>query len=151
MGDFTKDKINIKNKYFIFKYNKETKKITALTKGNTIGEIKEKMKGKKIRLTEEILFMKLTKTDWTPTNKIPINMLGGPIKITFTFYEISEKGKLTVKEDSRDLNLLYYTYDYYLKNKIKLNDLKQVALLCFQNKLEKRLLAPKLITQIQKK
>ena len=149
MVEFSKDKINIKNKYFIFKYNKETKKLTALTKGNTINEIKKKIKGKKIRLNEDVMFMTLKKTDWTPASKVPLNMLGGPIKITFKFYQISEKGKLTIKDDERELNLLYYTYDYYLKNKVKLDDLKKVALLCFQNKLEKRLLAPKLITQIK--
>jgi hypothetical protein len=149
MGDFSKDKINIKNKYFIFKYNKQTNKLSAITNGNTIPDIKKTIKGKKINIADEILLMTLKKTDWTPNNKIPINMLGGPIKITFKFYEITEKGKLVLKEDSRDLNFLYYTYDYYLKHKIKLSDLKKVALLCFQNKLEKRLLAPKLITQIK--
>jgi hypothetical protein len=40
--------------------------------------------------------------------------------------------------------------EYYEKNNIKLKDLKKIAELAFLNKLEKRLLAPKLITQIFK-
>ena len=88
------------------------------------------------------------KDDFSLTSK-NTNSLGGPIKITFQFYELTSRGNLKKKkEDPRAIQLVYYTLDYYLKNKIKSSDLVKLALLAFQNKLEKRLLAPKLITQI---
>ena len=62
---------------------------------------------------------------------------------------IFTKNKLKKKEDKRDIQIIYYTLDYYKKNKIKTKDLKKIGELGFLNKLEKRLLAPKLITQIK--
>jgi hypothetical protein len=84
---------------------------------------------------------------WNP--KIPTNILGGPIKLSFTFFDITKKLKIKKKEDKRAIQIVYYTLEYYEKNNIKLKDLKKVAELAFLNKLEKRLLAPKLITQIK--
>jgi hypothetical protein len=84
---------------------------------------------------------------WNP--KIPANILGGPLKLSFTFFDITKKLKIKKKEDKRSIQIVYYTLEYYEKNNIKLKDLKKVAELAFLNKLEKRLLAPKLITQIK--
>ena len=76
-------------------------------------------------------------------------MLGGPIKVLFSFYKITKKGIIKKnKNDPRSIQFLFYTYDYYLKNKINSSDLKKLAQLAFNNKLEKRALAPKLINQI---
>lgn len=150
MLDYNQDLIKIKNKYYLFKYNKKVNKISLITKGNTKQYISESSKGKKINIENEILLVKLEKTEWKPDTKIPINMLGGPIKITFQFNKISNRGVIRKVDDSRDIRYLFYTYDYYLKHKIKTSDIKKVAFLCYQDKLEKRPLAPKLINQIEK-
>jgi hypothetical protein len=139
------DKINVKNKYIFYKFN--TKTVSTIAKGINKKELIENMKDKKISDNYDVLLMKIEKKkEWTP--KIPINMLGGPIKVSFSFYTVTNKGKLKKQEDSRGIQIIYYTLDYYQKNKIKSEDLKKIALLAFLNKLEKRLLAPKLITQI---
>lgn len=124
-------------------------KISKLTNTNTKSEIKETIKGKKINIESDIILITFEKTNWTQKTKIPINMLGGPIKVLFSFYKISKKGVLKKnKEDSRAIQFLFYTYDYYLKHKINSKDLKKLALYAQANKLEKRALAPKLITQL---
>ena len=139
--------IKIKNKYIFFKYN--LSKVNKICESKTKDELKNKMKGKKIE--GDILLMKFQKKrDWSPTTKIPVSMLGGPIKVLFEFYEISDKGVLKKKEDERSVQFIYYTYDYYLEHKINSDDLLKLAKLVFENKLEKRLMAPKLITQINK-
>jgi hypothetical protein len=124
-------------------------KISSLAKADNKNDLKEIIKGKKISIESDIILITLEKTKWTPETKIPINMLGGPIKVLFSFYKITKKGIIKKnKNDSRSIQFLYYTYDYYLKNKINSTDLKKIAQLAFNNKLEKRALAPKLITQI---
>ena len=149
MSDYSLESIKIKYKYYMFKLNKDKNKINSITKANTKEDLNEKTKGKKVSLENDILLITLEKTKWTPTTKIPVNMLGGPIKVYFSFYTISKKGKIIKnKEDPRAVQFLFYTYDYYLKNKIKMDDLKKLSKVAFENKLEKRLLAQKLITQI---
>ena len=139
--------INIKNKYIMYKFYNN--KISSLAKADNKNDLKEIIKGKKISIESDIILITLEKTKWTPETKIPINMLGGPIKVLFSFYKITKKGIIKKnKNDSRSIQFLYYTYDYYLKNKINSTDLKKIAQLAFNNKLEKRALAPKLITQI---
>jgi hypothetical protein len=149
MSDYSPESIKIKYKYYMFKLNKDKNKINSITKANSKEELNDKTKGKKVSLENDIILITLEKTKWTPTTKIPVNMLGGPIKVYLSFYTISNKGKIRKnKEDPRAVQFLFYTYDYYLKNKIKMDDLKKLSKLAFANKLEKRLLAPKLITQI---
>lgn len=149
MNDYSPESIKIKYKYYMFKLNKDKNKINSVTKANSKEELNDKTKGKKLSLDNDIILLTLEKTKWTPTTKIPVNMLGGPIKVYLSFYTISKKGKVIKnKEDPRAVQFLFYTYDYYLKNKIKMDDLKKISKLAFANKLEKRLLAPKLITQI---
>ena len=139
--------VNIKNKYIMYKFYNN--KISSLAKADNKNDIKEIVRGKKISIESDIILITLEKTKWTPETKIPINMLGGPIKVLFSFYKITKKGIIKKnKNDSRSIQFLYYTYDYYLKNKINSIDLKKIAQLAFNNKLEKRALAPKLITQI---
>lgn len=139
--------IIIKNKYIMYTFFNN--KISKLTNTNTKSEIKETIKGKKINIESDIILITFEKTNWTQKTKIPINMLGGPIKVLFSFYKISKKGVLKKnKEDSRAIQFLFYTYDYYLKHKINSKDLKKLALYAQANKLEKRALAPKLITQL---
>lgn len=138
--------IKIKNKYVVFKRDILKNKITKISKGNTKEEFLLPIKDKKFKDGVELLILTITKTDWTPETKIPVNMLGGPIKVTFSFLTNTLKNK----EEPRSIQLVYYTYDYYLKNKIKVSDLLKLAKLAFENKLEKRLMAVKLITQIEK-
>ena len=135
----------------MFKLNKEKNKISTMINANSKKELNEKLKDKiKNTLENDIILITLEKTKWTPTTKIPVNMLSGPIKVYFSFYifDILKKKIRKNKEDPRSVQFLFYTYDYYLKNKIKIDDLKKLSKLAFSNKLEKRLLALKLITQI---
>ena len=143
---YSKDTIKIKNKYIMFKMN-DKKTVSSITKANTKEELKDNLKNKTIPLDTDIILITLEKTNWVPDTKISINMLGGPIKVLFTFYTFKKSIKKN-KDDPRAVQFLFYTYDYYLKNKIKINDLKKIANLAFQNKLEKRPLAKKLINQI---
>jgi hypothetical protein len=147
MSKYSSDSIKIKYKYYMFKLNKKKNKISLISKANSKKEILNTSKQHKIE--NDIILIKLEKTKWTPTTKIPANMLSGPIKVFFSFYTVNIKNKIREnKEDPRKVQFLFYTYDYYLKHKIKIDDLKNLSKLAFANKLEKRLLAPKLITQI---
>jgi hypothetical protein len=151
MSKYSSDSIKIKYKYYMFKLNKEKNKIITIIKANSKKELNEKLKDKiKNTLENDIILITLEKTKWTPTTKIPVNMLSGPIKVYFSFYifDTLKKKIRKNKEDPRSVQFLFYTYDYYLKNKIKIDDLKKLSKLAFSNKLEKRLLALKLITQI---
>jgi hypothetical protein len=143
--------IKIENKYLFFKFNSEKNKIILIEKGNSKSELIKSINKKNINNKYDILLMKLEKKkEWSLNTKIPINMLGGPIKISFLFFTLTNKNKLKNKEDARSIQILYYTWEYYQKYNIKTKDLKEVAKLSFLNKLEKRLLAPKLIDQINK-
>ena len=136
------------NKYFFYKFNALTNKVSLINKGDKKSELsKEVNKTIKNQDKYQIMLLKIEKVKkWN--SKIPANILGGPIKISFTFFDITKKLKIKKKEDKRAVQIVYYTLEYYEKNNIKLKDLKKVAELAFLNKLEKRLLAPKLITQI---
>ena len=136
------------NKYFFYKINTLTNKVSIINKGDKKSDLfKEVNKTLKDQDKYQIMLLKIEKVKkWNP--KIPANILGGPIKLSFTFFDISKKLKIKKKEDKRAIQIIYYTLEYYEKNNIKLKDLKKVAELAFLNKLEKRLLAPKLITQI---
>jgi len=138
------------NKYFFYKINTLTNKVSLINKGDKKTELsKEVNKTIKDQDKYQIMLLKIEKVKkWNP--KIPLNILGGPIKLSFTFFDITKKLKIKKKEDKRAIQIIYYTLEYYEKNNIKLKDLKKVTELAFLNKLEKRLLAPKLITQIHK-
>ena len=147
MSKYSSNSIKIEYKYYMFNLNKEKNKITLIGYSTSKKEILNTLKQNKIE--NDIILIKLEKTKWTPTTKIPANMLSGPIKVFFSFYTVSIKNKIQEnKEDPRAVQFLFYTYDYYLKYKIRIKDLKKLSKLAFVNKLEKRLLAPKLITQI---
>jgi hypothetical protein len=157
------EKIIIKNKYILFKYDKNQEKIKKIAESKKINELKEKIIGKKIGEKYEILLMKLSKEP--KFNEKNINttlgkLIGGPIKITFKMYSINDnnilkplfekttnsKGELDT--DKRNSQYLYITTEHYNKSGIKIEDLQKVALLAFKLKLERRPLAVKLIDQI---
>lgn len=159
------EKVKIKNKYILFKFNKEKNKVKKITESNSIGELKENIIGKKIGENYEIILIKLSKEPKFNEKNInsPLGkLIGGPIKIIFKVYSINENNILKPSyekttnskgefdTDRRNSQYLYITIDYYKKYGIKIDDLEKVALLAFQYKLEKRPLAAKLIDQIYK-
>ena len=58
--------------------------------------------------------------------------------------------KIKTNEFELRNNHLYYTLPYLEKNKISTKDFKKIVQLAIDNKLEKRLLAPKTIDQTKK-
>jgi len=140
--------IKIKNKYVFFKF--DGIKVSSINKGNSKTELTKEINKKNLIKKPQIMLMKIEKKkEWTP--KTPINMIGGPIKISFIFMTLTDRLKIKKQEDKRAIQIIYYTLDYYEKNNIKSKDLKKIAELAFNNQLEKRLLAPKLINQINNK
>ncbi len=160
-------KIKINAKYWLFKFNTEKNTIKKVGKSNGIRELKEQIIGKKIKNFEsyEFILIKLSKEPkFNPEDKSALaKLIAGPIKVTIKMYGITESGTLKQKyeklpnkkgeldPDKRNAQYLYYTPEYYEANNIKSDDLKQVAILACANKLEKRPLAVKLITQIKNK
>jgi len=157
-------KIKIENKYWLFKINMEKNSVKKVGESNGIRELKSQVIGQKLKdfNSYEFVLIKLSKEPkYNPEDKSPLaKLIAGPIKVTIRMYEITESGTLKPKyeklpnrkgeldPDRRNSQFLYYTTEYYETNNIKSSDLKQVALLACANKLEKRPLAVKLITQI---
>ena len=77
-------------------------------------------------------------------------MVFGPIKIEINFFELSKRGAIKTNKFEKRNNHLFYTIPYLEKNKISKKDFKKIAQLAFDDKLEKRLLAPKTIDIIKK-
>jgi hypothetical protein len=157
-------KIKIENKYWLFKINTEKNSVKKVGESNGIRELKSQVIGQKLKdfNSYEFVLIKLSKEPkYNPEDKSPLaKLIAGPIKVTIKMYGITESGVLKPKyeklpnkkgeldPDRRNSQFLYYTTEYYDANNIKSSDLKQVALLACANKLEKRPLAVKLITQI---
>lgn len=158
-------KIKIANKYWLFKFNIEKNSVKKIGESNGIRKLKEQVIGHKLKNfnSYEFVLIKLSKEPkYNPLDKSALaKLIGGPIKLTIKMYGISESGTLKPKyeklpnkkgeldSDKRNAQYLYYTQEYFDSNNIKSADLKQVALLACGNKLEKRPLAVKLITQIK--
>lgn len=157
-------KIKITDKYWLFKFNIENNKIKIVGKSNSIVELKKQVIGLKSKSFDkyEWVLIKLSKEPkFNPMDKSALaKLIGGPIKLTIKMYNVSDshilkpayeklpnkKGELD--PDRRNSQFLYLTHEYLEENNIKITDLEKVALLACQNKLEKRPLAVKLITQI---
>lgn len=154
-------KIIIKNKYYLFKFNTENKKIKFFAKSKTIGGLEESLADfKSSNYTKyEWVLLKFSKVPEFYTDNSKIKTIGGPIKISIKIYQLSKTNKLKQKyekelnrfgkldPDKRNAQFLYITDEYYKKG-IKSKDIESVGLFAVQNKLEKRLLAPKLINQV---
>ncbi len=157
-------KIKINNKYLLFKFNPIKNKIKKITDGNKMSVIKENVIGKKISSDNEVILLKLSKEKkFNPNASNNLGkLIGGPIKITFKIFEITASHSLKPKyeklpnkkgeldSDKRNSQFLFITLEHYVNHGIKTSDMELVALLAAQFKLEKRLLAPKLIDQIYK-
>ena len=142
--------LNIKYKYYLIFPNKKYK---ILAKNNNLRillkEGKEKILNKKDKYVDnKMIVLKLTKQKEV-INKSKIKLYTGPIKVEMFSYKVSKRGTIKLDEKSKS-NLLFYTQKYLDKNKINMTDLKKIAKAFYTDKLEKRLLAPKLIDQIKK-
>lgn len=135
----------IKYKYFLIFPNKKFK---IVDKNNNKAELfknaNKKLNKKKLIENTDFILLILEK------NK-NINSLAktGPVKVNIVFFKTSKRGAIKLDKKDKRSNLLFYTEDYLKKNKIKSKDLRKVAKAAFNNKLEKRLFAPKLINQIK--
>jgi hypothetical protein len=157
--------IKINYKYYLFKFYDN--KISKILKCNKKSELKEKLVGKRLNIPQtgnvEFILVKLSKEKKFNPNekKSGLNgMIGGPIKITFKIMEINDNNIMKPKyekiknskgkndPDKRNAQFVYIPMDYYENKGINNADIEQLSHWALLNKLEKRLLAPKLITQI---
>jgi hypothetical protein len=135
----------IKNKYYLILPNKKFK---IIDKNNNKSELFKNANKKlnKKKLTENTDFVLLILEKNKNKNSLAKT---GPVKINILFFKTSKRGAIKIDKKDKRNNLLFYTEDYLKKNKISSKDLKKVAKAAFNNKLEKRLFAPKLINQIK--
>jgi len=150
-------KVSIKNKIFMFKFSPEKNTISKMVEGNDMKKVKNKLVGKKIGLKDEIIKIKLSHVSSFDPNKTGnlSYLTGGTVKINFKMYHLEGKSLKAMRNKMNDFDIrtsqfVFITLEHYEKHGIRLSDLKDVALLAAQNKLEKRLTAPKLINQIYK-
>ena len=142
--------LNIKYKYYLVFPKKKYK---IISKNNNLRillkEGKEKIfKNKDKYVDLKVVLLKLTKQKIVK-NESKIKLYTGPIKVEMFNYKITKRGTIKLNEKSKS-NLLFYTDKYLEKNKIKSKDLMKIGKAFDLDKLEKRLLAPKLINQISK-
>ena len=135
----------IKNKYYLIFPNKKFKIINKNNIKTKIFKNTNKKLNKK-KLTENTDFILLILEKNKNNNSLAKT---GPVKINILFFKTTKRGAIKIDKKDKRNNLLFYTEDYLKKNKIKSKDLKKVAKAAFNNKLEKRLFAPKLINQIK--
>jgi len=134
------------NKYYL--YIRSKKKIKFFDSHNNKKEIFINLK-KNIKLKSdfEIILITIKKVKYNP--KQPIKMIFGPIKVEINFFQITNRGAIKTNKFETRNNHLFYTNEYLEKNNIKLSDFKKIIKLAIDDKLEKRLLAPKTINQIK--
>lgn len=142
------------NRYYLFINNIKKNKVSLVGTHNNKKEIFSILKNKIKKINPEkfinlsIVLLKISTVKFNP--KQPIKMVFGPIKIDIIFHILSKKGSIKTNEFELRNNHLYYTLPYLEKNKISTRDFKKIVQLAIDNKLEKRLLAPKTIDQIKK-
>ncbi len=134
------------NKYYL--YIRSKKKIKFFDSHNNKKEIFINLK-KNIKLKSdfEIILITIKKVKYNP--KQPIKMIFGPIKVEINFFQITNRGAIKTNKFETRNNHLFYTIEHLEKNNIKLSDFKKIIKLAIDDKLEKRLLAPKTINQIK--
>lgn len=134
------------NKYYL--YIRSKKKIKFFDSHNNKKEIFINLK-KNIKLNPdfEIILITIKKVKYNP--KQPIKMIFGPIKVEINFFQITNRGAIKTNKFETRNNHLFYTIEHLEKNNIKLSDFKKIIKLAIDDKLEKRLLAPKTINQIK--
>lgn len=152
--------MKIKNKYYLFKYKNNN--IKLVVKSSKMLQLKEKIIGMKLSPDNEFILLKLSKEPKFNENAVGLNkMIGGPIKITCKILYITENSILHPKYekipnksgeydmDKRNAQFVFIPLEWYNIRGIKTSDMMKLAHLMIENKLEKRPLAPKLISQIE--
>jgi len=142
------------DKYYLFTY--KNSKISLVGNNSNKKEILSNFKNKftkKINKDKyqdyQIILLKIKLVPYNP--KQPIKMVFGPIKVEINFFQISTRGAIKTNKYETRNNHLFYTTNFLEKNKISKKDFKKIIHLAVNNKLEKRLLAPKTIDQILQK
>lgn len=148
--DYTKVLKKI-NTYYLFV--KKKNKISLILKNSNKKEIffdfKEKYLAKIKKENYNIVTLILLKIKKVPYNpKQQIKMVFGPIKVEINFFELSKRGAIKTNKLETRNNHLFYTIKYLEEKKVSTKDFKKIVQLAIDNKLEKRLLAPKTIEQI---
>lgn len=140
---------NIK-KYYLFIYNNKTKKVLFVNyhsnKKELFNILKNKIKKNYDKYTIILLIIK--KVNYEKNQ--PIKMIFGPIKVEIKFFLYSERGAIITNKYEKRNNHLFYTEEFLEKNNISKKNFKKIVEMAIENKLEKRLLAPKTIEQIFK-
>ena len=145
-----KEKLSKIDKYYLFLKNKS--KVSFVGNNSNKKEILLNFKKKhisKIKNYENVtlVLLKIKLVEFNPEQ--PIKMVFGPIKVDIEFLEISKRGAIKKNKYETRNNHLFYTTKYLDKHKISKKDFKKIVSLAIDNKLEKRLLAPKTIDQIK--
>lgn len=148
------DKLKKIEKYYLF--IKKDSKISFIGNNSNKKEIFNYFKNKYLSKISKskydninLILLKIKKVAYNP--KQPIKMVFGPIKIEINFFELSKRGAIKTNKYETRNNHLFYTTKYLDKHKISKKDFRKIVSLAIDNKLEKRLLAPKTIEQILKK
>ena len=130
-------------KYYFISTDKFKIISSEQSKKDIIKKTKKIIKNKKYKDTQ-IVLLKKTKIKESKSKMIKT----GVIKIELFYYNVIDL-KLTINEKSKLNNIIFYDKIYYQKYGIKHTDLRKIVKASFNNKLEKRLLAPKMISQIK--
>jgi hypothetical protein len=141
-------------KYYVYFLNKTNNNIKKIASSNKKDEVIHLFK-KYIKLnknisdeTHDCIILKYQKVNYNENQ--PIKMVFGPIKITISFYKITKRLSIKDSKDDNRNNHIFLTIKFLEKNSknVILKYMKQIIDYANRNKLEKRLLAPKTIDQI---
>lgn len=138
---------------FIEKTNNKNEVIRKLKKNEII---KKAIETKLFHYDKaKIGIIKLENVNYTESNGStkPIKMIFGPIKLSLEFLSFNERFTIYVNKFEKNNNHLFLTNDFLKKigklNFIKLRKyFKKMIKFAIEQKLEKRLLAPKIIDQL---
>lgn len=144
-------------KYHIFLIKKEKTikskiKFSSNKKSDTIKYLKSKLDKVVTSDTKDLYECILLKFENVKYDEDqPIKMVHGPIKVSISFFNITPRLSIKENKDDKRNNYLFLT-NKFLKNN-KMNDIVKKYLIkivefAYLDKLEKKLLAPKLIDQV---
>lgn len=147
--------MKLKYKYYLIYPNH--KKFITLGKNNNKSELfkltKTKIKKnlKKYAVKDIILLRLKIVKEYKPILKSKKKLIKiGPIKVEVIYYQITKRGNIKMDKFEKRGDMLFYTEKYLDKKGILIKDLKRIVKASINNKLQKKLLAPKFIDQINK-
>ena len=142
-------------KYYLY-IKKSDKKVKLVSNSNNKNEMIKNFKSnylKKIKKESynlySLILIKIKKVNYNQNAKI--KLVTGPIKVDVSIFYISNRGAIKSNPLEKRNNHLFYTLKFLKKNKLSKKHFKLIADKAYQDKLEKRILAPKTIEQIFKK